>query len=835
MVERCKALGLEVKSHASSLTDEQVKAMRRSVQGAAVVEEKKKPSVEKKSAAKGVVKTKAGVEKVGEKLHLKIKKGPVARRVLRITRKKEPGKPETTEPAKPAGTATWTGELKVVAPARETVGPAVQEKPREQVAAKQPHGLKAAPVKHEPVSPQRESKVKVLFRPEGGQEAPVSRGRIKVLGKAVGRIELESEEAARKKRIATKGRDEWRTTAMRTLTAEEEEQQQGRRPGFRRVKVHTAPVIKARPTEVELVTPVTIKDFSGALGIRGGQIISKLMTSGVMANINHVLSEDMVKHLAEEFNVKVTLKEPKDITTDFIKEQEAREDQPEDLKQRGPVVTFMGHVDHGKTSLLDAIRKANVVDTESGGITQHMGAYRVTRPDGKSVVFLDTPGHEAFTAMRARGANVTDVVVLVVAADDGVMPQTEEAINHARAAGVPIVVAVNKVDKPGINVLRVKQQLVNVGLQSEEWGGKTLVVETSAVTKKGLDELVEMLWLEAEMLELKANPNRPAVGTVLEARLTEGRGSTATVLIRNGTLHVGDAVLCGVAYGRVRAMYDDRGQVLQEAGPATPVTVLGLSEGPEAGDTLYTVADLSHARDVAEVRARKWRQAELGHQEPITLENLFAHLEAGRVKALRIVLKADVKGSVEVLKSSIEKVATAEVKVDVLHAAVGAVNESDVLLAHASEAIIIGFHVVPDDRARMLAQEKGVEIRLYQVIYQVLDEVKKALEGLLEPERREVVSGHIEVRNVFKVSHVGTIAGCYVTDGVVPRNAKVRVYRDGVQVYEGTLESLRRFKDDVREVREGFECGVKVANFDDVKVGDRLEAYHIEEIARKLE
>jgi translation initiation factor IF-2 len=591
--------------------------------------------------------------------------------------------------------------------------------------------------------------------------------------------------------------------------------------------------IQAKPTQAELVSPVSIKDFSSALGIKASLIITKLMQMGIMANINQALDDSVVGLLADELSVKVVLMKPKDFGEDLLEERKVM-DKPEDLQTRAPVVTFLGHVDHGKTSLLDAIRKANVVSTESGGITQHIGAYKVASAQGKGVVFLDTPGHEAFTEMRARGANVTDVAVLVVAADDGVMPQTEEAINHATEAKVPIVVAINKIDLPQANPDRTKQQLSGLGLIWDGWGGNTVMVQCSAVTRKGLDDLVEMLSLEAELLELKANPARLAEGTVIEARSSEGRGVTATILVRNGTLHVGDVILCGRAFGHVRAMYDDKGIELPEAGPSTPVSVTGLSVLPEAGDRMYVMENLTRAKEVAEERARKMRSESLGPRRGVKLEEFFEYMTQSKVKELRVIIKADVKGSLEVLKKTVPDVATSEVRVRVIHGAVGGINESDILLAAASDAIVIGFHVAPEEKARLLAEEKGVDVRLYQVIYQVTDEVKKAVEGLLAPEKKEVVDGHVEVREIFKVSRLGTVAGCYVTDGVLNRSSRIRVVRDGKMGFDGKIETLKRFKDDVREVRAGFECGVKVAGYDDVKVGDQFESYHVEEIARKL-
>ena len=684
---------------------------------------------------------------------------------------------------------------------------------------------------------------KILYRPgdEGGP--PVRHAQKKrPTPTPLARIRLEPDEDIRGIKFRGKGlgreREERRWTGVDDVGAEAPPRPRlpFRRPRQRVIappKIRTVKVLP-KPTQAELVSPVSIKDFSSALGIKASVIITKLMQMGVMANINQALADDVVGLLADELSVKVSLKKPKDFADDLLQERKV-EDKPEDLQPRAPVVTFLGHVDHGKTSLLDAIRKANVVSTESGGITQHIGAYKVVTPQGKGVVFLDTPGHEAFTEMRARGANVTDVAVLVVAADDGVMPQTEEAINHATEAKVPIVVAVNKMDLPQANADRVRQQLGSLGLVWDGWGGNTVMVECSALTKKGLDELVEMLSLEAELLELKANPRRLAQGTVIEARSSEGRGVTATLLVRNGTLHVGDVILCGRAYGHVRAMYDDKGTELREAGPSTPVSVTGLSVVPEAGDRMYVMETLARAKEVAEERARKMRQESLGPRRGVKLEEFFDYMKQTKVKELRVIIKADVKGSLEVLRKTVPDVATSEVRVRVIHAAVGGVNESDVLLAAASDAIIIGFHVAPEEKARLLAEEKDVDIRLYQVIYQVTDEVKKAVEGLLAPEKREVVDGHIEVREIFKVSRLGTVAGCYVTDGAVTRQNRFRVVRDGAVIYDGRVETLKRFKDDVREVRAGFECGIKVAGYDDVKVGDQFEVYHVEEIARKLE
>jgi translation initiation factor IF-2 len=578
--------------------------------------------------------------------------------------------------------------------------------------------------------------------------------------------------------------------------------------------------------------PVSVKDLSQQLGVKTGVLMRHLMDLGVMATINRALDGAVVGLIAEKMNLKIEVDTPPPLEETALADEE---DDPKLLRSRPPVVTFLGHVDHGKTSLLDRIRNTQVAAGEAGGITQHLGAYRLDRPGKGSVVFLDTPGHEAFTAMRARGANVTDVVVLVVAADDGVMPQTEEAFNHARAAEVPVVVAINKVDKPGANVQRVKQQLSTLGLTPEDWGGKTVCMEVSALTGQGVDALFDMLSLEAELLELKANPSRKARGIVLDSHLSEGRGIVAQVLVRNGTLRKGDVVLCGTAHGRVRQMRADTGKNLNEVPPGTPVQITGLSEVPEAGETFYVLEDPQQAKQLADERRLKVREKELLRRQHVTLENLFTHLAQEKVRELRVILKADVKGSLEVIDKSLTDISTGEVRVRVLHRAVGAVTESDVLLADASDAVIVGFQVVAEDNASRAAEGNGVEIRMYHVIYQLIEELKKGLEGMLEPEERERVLGKIQVREVFHSSKLGNIAGCVVTRGIMRRNTRVRLARDGIVIFEGSIASLRRFKEDVREVKEGFECGIRLERFDDVKTGDVIEAYEIEKVARTLD
>jgi len=574
---------------------------------------------------------------------------------------------------------------------------------------------------------------------------------------------------------------------------------------------------------------VTVKDLAEKIGKPAAEIIKKLLVLGILATINQEIDFDTATLVASEFGVELEQKLEK--TYEEVLIEEDKEDRPEDLVERAPIVTIMGHVDHGKTSLLDAIRKTKVTEQEAGGITQHIGAYTI-QVNGKSITFLDTPGHEAFTAMRARGAQVTDIAILVVAADDGVMPQTIEAINHAKAANVPIIVAINKIDKPSANPERVKQELTEYSLVAEEWGGDTIMVPVSAVTHEGLDHLLEMILLVAEVQELKANPNRLAKGTIIEAQLDKGRGPVATVLVENGTLKVGDTVVAGLAYGRVRAMTDDKGNRVMKAGPSQPVEVIGFSDVPEAGDILYAVEDDKLSRHVVEERKDKLKAQQLKAMAKVSLDELFNQIAEGQVKELNIIVKADVQGSVEAVKQALEKLSNDEVRVRTIHGGVGAITESDVMLASASNAIIIGFNVRPDAMARTAAEREQVDIRLYRIIYNAIEDIEKAMKGLLTPEYEEVTLGRAEVRTTFKVSGVGTICGSYVTDGKIVRNAKVRLIRNGIVVYDGKIVSLKRFKDDAREVAAGYECGIGLENFNDVKDGDIIEAYEERQIER---
>jgi translation initiation factor IF-2 len=585
-----------------------------------------------------------------------------------------------------------------------------------------------------------------------------------------------------------------------------------------------APPPPRPPREITITEGITVRDLAEKLDVRAKDVLKELMDRGLFASINQALDAPTATSLAEAFSGVVTVISFEDEATQEV----AKEEKQENLHPRAPVVTVMGHVDHGKTSLLDAIRETEVASGEAGGITQHIGASVVT-VDGRRIVFVDTPGHEAFTRMRARGAKVTDIVVLVVGADDGVMPQTLEAIDHAKAANVPIIVAVNKIDKPEAQAERVKRQLSDRGLMPEEWGGDTVMVEVSAKQKTNLPKLLEMILLVADLRELKANPDAPASGTVLESRVDRGRGPVATVLVQNGTLHPGDFFICGAVYGKVRALFDDHGHPLKEAGPSTPVEVLGLQGVPEAGDH-FQVADEAKARHISDYRQGKLREATLARSAGarITLDQLHEQLKSGEAKELPIVIKADVQGSVEVLSELLPKLSTDAVKLKILHASVGAVTETDVLLASASGAIIFAFNVRPDRKAADLAQRENVEIRPHSVIYEVSDEIKRAMSGLLDPVYKEIHLGRAEVRNTFKIKGLGTIAGCHVADGLIKRDAEVRVVREGVVVYTGRVSSLRRFKDDANEVRAGFECGVGVSNFNDVKVADVLECFSMQ-------
>ena len=599
----------------------------------------------------------------------------------------------------------------------------------------------------------------------------------------------------------------------------------------KRKKKQQASAPRPEPVKIEkafmTAETITVRDLSERIGKPAGEIIKKLMMLGIIATINNELDFDTAQLVCSEFGVELEMKLA-ETAEDALKNEDV-EDSEEDLLPRPPVVTIMGHVDHGKTSLLDYIRKTRVTAGEAGGITQHIGAYTV-EIRGQKITFLDTPGHEAFTAMRARGAQATDIAILVVAADDGVMPQTIEAINHAKAAGVQTIVAINKMDKVGADPERIKQQLTEYGLVTEEWGGDTIMVPVSAVTGQGVDQLLEMILLVAEVQDYRANPDRKARGIIIEARLDKGRGPVATVLVKTGTLRVGDTIVAGTAYGRVRAMVNDRGERVKEALPSDPVEVIGFNDVPEAGDIITAVDDDSLSRRVAEERKDKLRAALIKNQQKASLDDLFSQISAGQVKDLNLIIKADVQGSVEAVKQSLEKLSNDEVRVRCIHGGVGAITETDIMLASASNAIIIGFNVRPDNNVREIAEREKIDIRLYRVIYNAIEDVEKAMKGMLAPKFREVVLGSAQVRQVFKVTGAGTVAGCYVTDGKVMRNAQARLLRDSVVIHEGKVDSLKRFKDDAREVAAGYECGMGFENYNDIKEGDVIECFQMEEI-----
>ncbi len=595
-----------------------------------------------------------------------------------------------------------------------------------------------------------------------------------------------------------------------------------------KAKEEAEAVVVEETVVIEIPEKITVSDFAAIIEETPNELILKLMNLGVMASINQEIDFDTAELLTAEADFELKMIVEVDEAAELF---QAFEDPAEDLEKRAPIVTVMGHVDHGKTSLLDAIRNTEVTEGEAGGITQHIGASEVMINDEK-IVFLDTPGHEAFTTLRARGAKVTDIAILVVAADDGVMPQTIEAIDHAKAAGVPIIVAINKIDKPNANQDRVKQELSERGLVIEEWGGDVICVPVSALKKEGIDTLLEMVILVAEMLELQANPNRPAIGTVIDARVEKGRGSIATVLVNTGTLNVGDAVIAGTTYGRVRAMYNFRGKKVNKIGPSSSVEITGLNDIATAGEKFYVAQDDRSARIMAEKRAMELREKGLNKNKHVTLEDLFSQLQAGEVQDLNIIVKADVLGSVEALRQSLVKISNDEVRVNVIHGNVGTISESDVLLASASNAVIIGFNVRPSLSVTRMAEQEDVELKTYRIIYEAINDIEKAMKGMLKPEFKEVVQGSVEVRDVFKIPNGTVIAGAYVLNGKVTRNSQLRLVRDGIVIHEGNVSSLRRFKDDVKEVNTGYECGIAIENFNDIKEGDIIESFIIEEIKR---
>ena len=676
----------------------------------------------------------------------------------------------------------------------------------------------------------RRRKRKTAAKPTDGAAGPVS-----------AKSPAKEKETSRKKKSRKRGPHVDEADVEQTLQDTLRELEQGAsrvRQRRRRQRRDERAAVRQRQMEAQEATEKVLRvtefistgELANLMDVPVNEVIGTLFNLGMIVSINQRLDADTISIVAEEYGYDVEF-----ITDLGIEDILIEEDRPEDLVPRAPVVTVMGHVDHGKTSLLDYIRSENIVAGEAGGITQHIGAYHVELKNGKELTFLDTPGHEAFTAMRARGAQVTDVVVLVVAADDAVMPQTIEAINHARAAEVPIVVAINKIDKPNANPQRVMQQLADEGVLVEQYGGKVQCALVSAKTGEGIQDLLDKVLLEAELLDLKANPNRNAVGTVIEARLDKGRGNVATVLVQNGTLHVGDTFVVGIYSGRVRALFDERERRVEEVGPARPGLVLGLDGAPEVGDQFVVLDDEREARAIAQKRQQIYREQSLRQRKHITLDEIGRRLALGDFRELNLIVKGDVGGSVEALSDALLKLSTEEVKVNIIHSGVGAITESDVMLASASDAVIVGFQVRPMPSARALAEREEIDIRLYSIIYTAIEEIRDALEGLLSPEKSEVITGVAEVRETFKVPKAGMVAGCYVSEGKIRRSDRIRLIRDGIVIYEGNLSSLRRFKDDVREVTSGYECGMSIENYNDIKVGDQIEAFEIVETKRKLE
>ena len=714
-------------------------------------------------------------------------------------------KPKAAEPEKPAPAAK-PGDKPAAKP---------QDKPAAQPSTAAPE--QATPVKKDKPHTPRQVAEKRVVDTRGGAAVNIEKYNEKFEDMAGAKANNNNLRRGNKEKITSKSKQRPQAQLASAKRRQEE------RDKMNKLQLEIA---KKQQLKVEIPDEIAVGELASRMKKTASEVIKQLFKMGVFASVSDVIDYDTAALVAMELGCKV---EKEVIVTVEERLIDDHEDKPEDLVPRAPVVVVMGHVDHGKTSLLDYIRHANVVSGEAGGITQHIGAYTVD-VNGSPITFLDTPGHEAFTSMRARGAMVTDIAILVVAADDGIMPQTVESINHAKAANIPVVVAINKMDAVGANPERIKQQLTEYDLVSEEWGGDTIVCPISAKTGQGIDNLLENLAVLSEVLELKANPNRAAKGAVIEARLDKGRGPIMTVLVQNGTLKLGDIIIAGTAVGRVRTMINDKGQRVTEAGPSTPVEISGMSEVPSAGDTFNAVADERMARELAEERRIQMNSNAMPGTKKVSLEDLFSQIQAGEMKTLNVIVKADVQGSAEAVKASLEKISNEEVRVKVIHSAVGAINESDVMLAAASGAIIVGFNVRPDNAARDSAARSKVDMRMYRVIYDCINEIEAAMKGMLAPKFKEAVIGHAEVRETYKVSKVGTVCGCYCTDGKIQRGCEVRVLRDNIVIHEGELASLRRFKDDVKEVASGYECGMQVEKFNDIKVGDVIECFVMEQI-----
>ena len=832
LVDAIREMNIEVKSHSSSLSDEEVALIKGHLSGtkSLVVEEQRIKSTVIRRRRKIV---EVAPEPAAETPAIELPPQPD----LEAPQVPEPLPPSQPMPEPPAMQEVEAAPAAppIEQPLKEKLAqPAQQAPPTPEVLPKpvrSPRPPKMTPAKviraAEPVAAPVSAPVKVIEEKKEEETPKKEKASVKKTSKAT-RVTPETETA--KAKVFKKRKEILERAALYDESAREGRSGKGKggkstAKKYKKTEITTPKAIKRR---LKISEAITVGELAKRLGVKSNELMKKLIALGLMVTLNQSIDYEAAALVATEFGYEAE-------KVSFEEEQVVRmhADQPEELVPRPPVVTIMGHVDHGKTSLLDLIRKTNVTQGEAGGITQHIGAYHVKLDRGE-IVFLDTPGHEAFTAMRARGAQVTDIVVLIVAADDGVMQQTKEAIDHARAAGVPIIVAINKVDKPNANSERVKRQLAEYGLAPEDWGGETIVAEVSAKTGQGVDHLLEMILLQAEVLELKANPKKPARGRVVEARLDKGRGPVATVLIQGGTLKTGDPFICGIHFGKVRALYNDWGQKVDQAPPSTPVEVHGFSGVPNAGEEFLVSEDERMAKQVSLHRLQKKREAELSKTSKVTLEKLYEQIQEGQVKELTLILKADVQGSLEAISEALNKLSTAAVKVVTLHSSTGAITETDIMLASASKAIIIGFNVRPNPKAQELAEQEQVDVRFYDIIYNLVSEVKDAMTGMLDPIHKVVVNGHAEVRLLFHVPKVGTVAGCGVTDGKIDRNSRARLLRDNVVVFDGRLSSLRRFKDDAREVLAGFECGLSLEGFNDIKVGDTIESYYLEEVKATL-
>ena len=846
-IARLKTLGIAVKSHSSTLEDSEVERVRRefATKGEKEVVEKRVKST--------VIRRRAVRLPVGEAPEAEEAAAPAPEAPVEPAEPagKEEGaaKPEKEEkdgiPEMPgkASLPEKTAETGIEEP-QSAAAPLVSEKapakpelpPRKEpdlsrqaqiIRRPEPAGAKPASRPPAAITPQTQIRKPAGPARSAGAEARGAAAEADKKGKKAVEVVMDSVAAKKKSMIKQVIDKKDKRVRLREIEEEESPRWKGERKAVVRMKKTEITTPKAIKRRIRISEAIRVGELAKQMSVRASDVINKLLGLGMMVTINQSIDVDAATLIAAEFGYQVEA-----VTAEYDELLQRVETEPRNLKPRAPVVTVMGHVDHGKTSLLDAIRQTNVIEGEAGGITQAIGAYHVHVKD-RDIVFLDTPGHEAFTAMRARGAKVTDIVVLVVAADDGVMEQTVEAINHSRSAGVPIIVAVNKIDRPNATPDRIKQELAQHNLMSEEWGGDALFAHISAKKKIGIENLLELILLQADVLELKADPDRPARGIVIEAKLDKGRGPVATVLIQEGTLREGDAFSAKTEYGRVRAMIDDQGRRVKEAGPSMPVEVIGFSSVPQAGSEFIGVEDEKKARNISEYWIRKEREKELAASSKITLEQLYQRIKEG-AKELNVILKADVQGSLEALTEALHKLSTDEIKLKLIHSSTGAITETDVMLASASDAIILGFRVRPDARVVEIAGKEGVEIKLYDIIYNAINDVRAAMEGLLEPEFREVVQGRAEVRETFRIVKVGTVAGCYVTDGKIPRSAGVRLVRDGVVVYDGKIASLKRFKDDAKEVTAGMECGLGIEGYNDIRTGDVIEAYITEQTERRL-